>query len=218
MSGGTWAIIPAKPLREAKSRLEPMLSHRERIQLALGMLQLVLAAVRSAEGLAGWAVLSRDEKILSHARFLGGESVPEQDGGLNHALEQAAIWCAARDADAMLVLHADLPLLQTREIESMLRGDEGQNSVVLAPSLDGTGTNAMLVRPPGLLRFSFGSGSLARHLRAAQALGIAPRLFYAPGTARDVDTPADLLRWQNSGRATSSSAPSKALTAGPSVL
>jgi len=52
-------------------------------------------------------------------------------------------------------------------------------------------TNALLLRPPDALPFAFGVGSLARH-RAAEARGLSPRWCDAPGTALDLDTPADL--------------------------
>jgi hypothetical protein len=52
----------------------------------------------------------------------------------------------------------------------------------------GTGTNALLLRPPDALPFSFGVGSLALH-RTATARVLLPRWYDAPGTALDLDTP-----------------------------
>jgi len=63
---------------------------------------------------------------------------------------------------------------------------------VLAPDRHGTGTNALLLRPPAALPFAFGVGSLARHRAVARARGLLSRSYDAPGTALDLDTPADL--------------------------
>ncbi|MDP6225863.1 MAG: hypothetical protein QF501_05330, partial [Anaerolineales bacterium] len=66
--------------------------------------------------------------------------------------------------------------------------------VVLAPDRHGTGTNALFVRPPGLLRYRFGAGSLAAHRQQARSQGATVRVHRLPGVEFDVDEPADLQR------------------------
>src|SRR3990170_4912039 len=100
------------------------------------MLDAVIGAVRGARGLAGWVVVSRDEVLLSHARRAGGNSLAEPGRGLNRALEEARRWCCAQGADGVLVLHADLPLLRTSEVEQMLESGGDGRRLVLAPSFD----------------------------------------------------------------------------------
>jgi 2-phospho-L-lactate guanylyltransferase (CobY/MobA/RfbA family) len=65
--------------------------------------------------------------------------------------------------------------------------------VVLTPSHDRDGTNAVLAAPPdALFPLSFGPGSFARHLAAAGMMGLACRVVELAGLGLDVDEPRDL--------------------------
>ena len=69
-------------------------------------------------------------------------------------------------------------------------------AVRIAPDGTRTGTNALYVRPPGLLAFAYGEGSYRRHLEQARAHGAAVRRIERPGLRFDLDTPDDLERYQ----------------------
>ena len=92
----------------------------------------------------------------------------------------------------MLALPADIPLVQSREIDDLIAARTTARGMVIAPSRDG-GTNALLAWPPLALPFLFGVGSQARHLAAAHERGLAVREFRAAGMELDVDRPDDLL-------------------------
>jgi 2-phospho-L-lactate guanylyltransferase len=68
--------------------------------------------------------------------------------------------------------------------------------VVIAPCRHGTGTNALLLRPPGLIPFSFGPDSLSAHCAAARAAGVEPIIYRDERVAFDLDTPED---WEELG-------------------
>jgi 2-phospho-L-lactate guanylyltransferase len=64
--------------------------------------------------------------------------------------------------------------------------------VVIVPDRHGTGTNALLLRPPDAIVPSFGDGSFARHVAGAEAASGPPRVAELPSLVLDVDTPGDL--------------------------
>jgi 2-phospho-L-lactate guanylyltransferase len=185
-------IIPVKALPLAKSRLGALLSGSERRALALAMLGDVLAALSAARNIHHIGVISRDRAVLAHAAALGAEALPDQAFDLNAALAQAAAHYAARGATATLALPADIPLVQSHEIDELIGRRTAARGMVIAPSRDG-GTNALMIWPPLALPFLFGAGSLARHLAAARARGLAVHEFHSPGLKLDVDRPDDLL-------------------------
>ena len=76
----------------------------------------------------------------------------------------------------------------------------GQAALRIAPDEAGTGTNALYVRPPGWLGFAFGDASCTRHLAQARALGVSVHRVERPGLKFDLDTPADLERYERSRR------------------
>jgi 2-phospho-L-lactate guanylyltransferase len=68
----------------------------------------------------------------------------------------------------------------------------GRPTVVVAPCRHGTGTNALLILPPGLIPFAFGPDSFAAHCAAARAAGVEPVIYRSATITLDLDTPEDL--------------------------
>ena len=97
----------------------------------------------------------------------------------------------ARGADAILVLPADLPHLQSVDIAMLWAKGQESEGVIIVPSND-NGTNALLLRPPDAINFAFGQNSFSHHCHAAQAAGRSCVIHSAPHLAFDVDLPADL--------------------------
>ena len=94
---------------------------------------------------------------------------------------------------SVAVVLGDLPLLTAADVAALVALAGGDAPVVvLAPDRHERGTNALLLRPPDAIPFAFGPDSLARHRAAAAARGLPVRLYRAPGTALDLDTPEDL--------------------------
>jgi 2-phospho-L-lactate guanylyltransferase len=190
------AVVPLQALAGAKSRLAAALMPAERAALTLRLLHGVLDAL-AAPAVAERLVVSPDPRALAEARAAGAatlrQRLPTRGDALNDALAEARDWATARGADALLVVLGDLPLLTAADVAALvaLAGADAP-TVVLAPDRHERGTNALLLRPPDAIPFAFGPDSLARHQAAATALGLPVRLYRAPGTALDLDTPEDL--------------------------
>jgi 2-phospho-L-lactate guanylyltransferase len=84
-------------------------------------------------------------------------------------------------------------------VPSMVNKSGAASRVVLAPDRAGTGTNALLLRPPEGMPFAFGAGSYARHRALARKHRVAVATFRAAGMAFDVDGPADLEELRTGG-------------------
>jgi 2-phospho-L-lactate guanylyltransferase len=93
--------------------------------------------------------------------------------------------------EALLTISADLPLITPEDIQDLARLSE-RYQVVLAGSSDGTGTNALLTRPPLVLPYLFGVNSLPAYIHAAHARKLSYTLFQHEHLAIDVDMPEDL--------------------------
>jgi 2-phospho-L-lactate guanylyltransferase len=64
--------------------------------------------------------------------------------------------------------------------------------LVIVPSRDGTGTNAILRMPPTLFPSHFGSGSFAKHCEEARSAGAQVIVRRSARLEMDVDDQADL--------------------------
>ena len=107
-----------------------------------------------------------------------------------------------RGATAVLRLPIDLPLITTIDIETILDNDVEAPSVVIVPSRDGAGTNAILRRPPDLFPSHFGPGSLNRHLVETSAAGANCRVIELESIALDIDDPNDVSELIRRGQGT----------------
>ncbi len=183
------AIVPQKRLFEAKSRLEPVLSAPDRAALCLAVLSHVCAALKAAPSVESIVVMTADPAARVQAAALGIPALPDVRPGLNDALEQAMRDGAT--ADAILVIAADLPLLDPADVEAMLAAAR-PGRLVLAPSKEGTGTNAVVVPPGVVFHPAYGGGSLSAHRRGARAAGYEVVEIRRSGLAFDLDTEADL--------------------------
>jgi 2-phospho-L-lactate guanylyltransferase len=195
VSATTWAVVPAKRLSGALRRLAPALPRPLRRELQVAMLEDVFSACAGAPGLAGLLVVTSDPEVAAQARRLAGaEVIADHDPprGMNGAVARGLGWVEAASAGAALVLTADLPLIRPDDVAAVLDAARPGPSAVLVPSHDGTGTNAMLLRPPRTLAPRLGPGSLARHLAQAARRGVAVERLERPRVALDIDTPRDL--------------------------
>jgi 2-phospho-L-lactate guanylyltransferase len=189
----TWAIVPVKPFVQAKSRLAGVLSPDERAGLSRDFLGHALQVLDGVPEVARVLVVSRDPAALTLARNLGSETLAEAGTpGLNPALERAAQLAKASGASAVMVLPTDLPLLTADELRCLLTTDDDGSQIAIAPDRHGAGTNALWMRPPGLISFAFGPGSLQRHQILAETAGATVRVCRLPGLSLDVDEPEDL--------------------------
>ena len=213
MESSTWIVIPVRSLTDGKRRLAPVLVPDERAALVRRMfLRTLEEAIEAGPPVL---VVSPDPAALSLARNRGATGLEEpRPVELNHALELAAREAAARGAAALLVVSADLPHLEAADLRAMLPpptdspasarvpavpADElapGGALVRIAPDEAGIGTNALYVRPPGLLAFEYGETSCRRHLDQARARGARVERVDRPGLRFDLDTPDDLERYE----------------------
>ena len=162
-----WAIIPVKPLSRSKSRLESALSPEERRQLSEMMFRRVLTAVKAAPQVSGTLVISRDTHALAIARDLGAHSVQESGAPeLNNALMRATQVVGGWRGGAVLILPADLPLITPEDVSGISELGQEALTVVIATDNHEDGTNAMLIRPPGLIPYAYGPGSYQRQQKA----------------------------------------------------
>lgn len=185
-------LIPVKNLSHAKQRLAAVLDQRSRTELAQAMLADVAAAIASWSRRPACALVTSDEFALEIARQCNFEVIPDlANPGETVAIEMATQVCTERGIDFTLVIPADVPLIQSSELEEIMSRAPLEGSL-LVPAGDGRGTNAAYRRPADLFPLRFGNDSFKPHLAAAQATRKPCLVLQFPGIAVDVDNPGDL--------------------------
>jgi 2-phospho-L-lactate guanylyltransferase len=185
-------LIPVKNMSSAKQRLADVLDQPSRTKLAQAMLHDVLSALHGWRDRPQVAVVTGDPFAAELARGYNFEIIPDTENpGETGAIEMATRVCVERGVDFTLVIPGDIPLIQSWELEEILRQAPEQGSV-LVPAGDGRGTNAALRRPANLFPLRFGNDSFKPHHVAARATGKPCVVLELPGIAVDVDNPPDL--------------------------
>ena len=200
----TVAVLPVKRFRAAKQRLDPALSTGARRLLAEAMVSDVLTALRRTRRLDAIVVVTGESSVEVLARGHGAETIPDpDDAGHVPAALLGVRWATQGGAERVLLVPGDCPAASPPELDELLAGAAGREArVVVVPDRHGTGTNALVLRPPEVIAPSFGPGSRERHERAARAAGATLRVERPASLLLDVDTAEDLatLRSELAGR------------------
>lgn len=184
-------LVPVKNLGQAKQRLSSILSPEERLALAQAMCEDVLEALARWRSRPPVAVVTSDSFAGELAARFNFEVVADENSGETSAIEMATAVCRARGAESTLVVPADIPLIESSELQKIVDCAPA-GGAVLVPDAAGRGTNAAWRSPSDLFPLRFGNDSFLPHLAAAKATGLPCVVLELPGIARDVDRPEDL--------------------------
>lgn len=186
-------LLPIKNLRNAKQRLTGVLTPEERFRLAQAMLADTVHGVQGVRGAEKILVVTSYTPAIQMAQDNGWEVLHEdQQISESVSVDAASRQCAERGITAVLRLPLDVPLVESRDIDELLGVDYRPPSMVIVPSRDGTGTNAILRTPPTLFPSHFGTGSFAKHCAEAERAGAQILLRRNARLEMDVDDEADL--------------------------
>lgn len=199
-------LLPVKDLKNAKKRLVGVLTPEERFGLAEAMLADTIRAVRGVALAEKIFVMTNYEPAMRVAQENGWEVLREERQiSESDSVDAAARICEERRVTALLRVPLDIPLVQAGDIDELLAVECEAPALVIVPSRDGLGTNAILRMPPALFPSHFGKGSYAKHVGEAERLGAHVILRRNTRLEMDVDDEADLrvlLKHDLSGTAT----------------
>jgi 2-phospho-L-lactate guanylyltransferase len=195
VADSVWAVIVARVGNGAKSRLAGALSASQRRELALAMLADVVEVCVQAHGVVAGtlAVVDSPEARLAVERGGAIAVLDPGTGDMNAAVVVGLRAARERGATTALVVPGDVPLIAVSDFDALLHAaGTSHSAVIVGASHDGEGTNALLLRPPEVIRPGFGPPSLQRHVHAGELAGAVTHVCADLGLALDVDTPADL--------------------------
>src|SRR4051812_12105376 len=155
----TVAVLPIKRFSAAKSRLHDDLSEGTRRALAEAMVTDVLIALRRARRVDDVLVVSGDHAAVALAGGYDATAVVDDPTDESHsaAAERGIIEALERNATRVVLVPGDCPALDPNELDTLLaRPDRGEPEVIVVPDRHGTGTNALVLSPPTIIRPAFG--------------------------------------------------------------
>lgn len=190
----TWVVVLVKDFGSAKQRLRPALGPGSRQALARRNARLAVSAASAGDRVL---VVAGAEEVADLARVWGADALlePRQEGQ-NVAAERGIRRAMSQGAGAVLLLSSDLPLVTAGAVQDVLDAASAiQGPLVLAvPATGRGGTNALYLRPPGVIELHFGDDSLAKFREEAASKHVEFVMHRSDSLALDLDEPADLER------------------------
>ena len=190
----THAIVPLHTPKLSKARLSKALSKDERAKLTLAMLDHVLSVLQRARTISTVTVVSADRDVRPEVEKRSARFIWERrTRGLNSAITFAQRNLGPKSPSSILIIHADLPTLAPRDVDSFVRAARNYQ-IVIAPSKDGAGTNALYFQKPNLISTVFGPRSFHKHLKLIRKKSLRHKIVRLSGIGFDLDSSYDLKR------------------------
>jgi 2-phospho-L-lactate/phosphoenolpyruvate guanylyltransferase len=186
-----FALLPVKDPRQAKQRLNGFLPAAGRERLARLLYEQTITALLQARGLDSVVVVTSDLQIAADARRRGAV-VFEETQQVSHSVSADAACRRAMEMGAATAILApiDVPLVTAADFEQLAAA--ARPGLMIVPSADGTGTNALVRTPPDVIQSRFGPGSFQAHLEQARLRGVPAGVLRLRGLMFDIDTPEDV--------------------------
>jgi 2-phospho-L-lactate guanylyltransferase len=193
----TWAILPVKPFNLGKSRLHSFLDKEEIYQLNRNLFKSTYRRLEACHEIDKILVVTKDEEILKLVDEWGGVGLPENtSSSLNLAITQAFAYIQkSAESGPVLVIPADLPRMKTEDLDEMFAFPKENQFLVIVPDYNQTGTNALYMSRPALIKPMFGRWSFQKHIRQALRKSINLSVWLNKAVQYDLDTPQDLQKY-----------------------
>jgi 2-phospho-L-lactate guanylyltransferase len=190
-----FAVLPVKSPQNAKKRLSGFLSPTQREALARILYRQTLASLCQAEGIDRVAVVTSDSEVAEHARR-SGALVFDENEQVSHSVsaDSACLRAIELGASTVLLVPIDVPLVTPADFSQLAAAAQvdPQPRLIVVPSADGMGTNALARTPHDVIESRFGPGSCRAHLDQASSKRIHSQVLRLRGLMFDIDTPEDV--------------------------
>ena len=185
----TYAIIPVKSFSKAKTRLN--LPQIKRELLCKEMLEEVLRTLSECKSIDNIVIVSRDDSAIKLGKSFGAIQIFDDDLGVNQAVDLADQHLSDLECDCSVIFPQDIPMMESSDVDSLLGFLKSSRSVMLVPSRQFNGTNA-LVRYFNSMKTQYDKGSYSYQLDAAKVVTQNISIALIRRIMLDIDDESDL--------------------------
>ena len=185
----TYAIIPVKSFSKAKTRLN--LPQIKRELLCKEMLEEVLRTLSECKSIDNIVIVSKDDYAIKLGKSFGAIQIFDDDLGVNQAVDLADQHLSDLECDCSVIFPQDIPMMESSDVDSLLGFLKSSRSVMLVPSRQFNGTNA-LVRYSNSMKTQYDMGSYSYQLDAAKVVTQNISIALIRRIMLDIDDESDL--------------------------
>ena len=162
----TSAIIPVKTFSNAKKRLNLQQTCKENICRL--MLQEVLNTISNCKLISKIVLVSKDEAALKIGRQFNAIEIFDHESGVNDAINLADQYISDKKFDCSVIFPQDIPVMIPSDIDNLLGFVKHKRSVIIVPSRQLNGTNALVRCPADIMNTRYDMGSYTFQIDAAK--------------------------------------------------
>ena len=186
----TCAIIPVKTFSKAKTRLSLSKTGKEKICKV--MLEEVLDTVSKSQFIDKIILVSKDEQAFKLGRQFNVKEIFDDQSGVNDAVHLADEYVLNNNYDCSVIFPQDIPAMRTSDVDTLLGFVKSANSIVIVPSRQLNGTNALVRCPGNIMSTRYDMGSYTFQLDAARAVSQNVSVAFIRRIMLDIDDENDL--------------------------
>ena len=186
----TSAIIPVKTFSKAKTRLNLQQTSKE--EICSIMLQEVLKTISASKLINKIVMVSKDEAALKIGRQFNVIELFDDESGVNNAINLADKYLFDKKFDCSVIFPQDIPIMTSFDIDILLGFIRSIDSVIIVPSRQFNGTNALVRCPASLMQTKYDMGSYTHQMDAANAKAKNISIALIRRMMLDIDDESDL--------------------------
>ena len=186
----TYAIIPVKSFSKAKTRLNIPQTKKESVCKA--MLEEVLRTLSKCKSIDDIVIVSKDDTAIKLSKPFCSMQIFDDDLGVNQAVHLADQYISNLECSCSVIFPQDIPMMESSDIDSLLGFLKSKNSVILVPSRQFNGTNALVRYYASSMKTQYDKGSYSYQLDAAKSVTQNISLALIRRIMLDIDDELDL--------------------------
>ena len=196
-------LVSFKNFKYAKTRLRNDLSDSLTEEIATKMLENVLTEVSKSMEADKKFLLTNDEKAIQMGISKNLEIMREtKQINESSSIDKACKILISKGAKGVLRIPADLPLIESKDIDRLILMGKSDKKSILVPSESQTGTNAFYRTPPDVVDSCFGENSLKKHINLLDKKKAKYEVIKMKSFETDIDCIEDLIRIRSSNKKT----------------
>ena len=136
-------------------------------------------------------IVSKDDSAIKLGKSFGAIQIFDDDLGVNQAVDLADQHLSDLECDCSVIFPQDIPMMESSDVDSLLGFLKSRRSVMLVPSRQFNGTNA-LVRYFNSMKTQYDKGSYSYQLDAAKVVTQNISIALIRRIMLDIDDESDL--------------------------
>ena len=156
------------------------------------MLEEVLKTLSKCKSIDDIVIVSKDDAAIKLSKPFCTIQIFDDDLGVNQAVQLADQYLSDLECNCSVIFPQDIPMMESSDVDSLLGFLKSKNSVILVPSRQFNGTNALVRYYARSMKTQYDKGSYSYQLDAAKSVTQNISLALIRRMMLDIDDEFDL--------------------------